>query len=109
MCGGDEDTAMAMIRNEIRREQDAHWKTHDCLLTEAAIAERMGISPQYLSDLTCGRRRVSANVAARMHVYCGWPGDEIYQRQAVMDFEAAWRGTPLKFGSAIIPAQRKVP
>jgi transcriptional regulator with XRE-family HTH domain len=94
MCGGDEDTAMAMIRNEVDKERRAHMRKHRKHLTDADIAALVGVSPQYLSDLMSGRRRVSAIVAARMY-NLGWAGDEIYQRQAVMDFDRAWPSVPL--------------
>jgi addiction module HigA family antidote len=71
------------IAQRIRAEAARH------ALTQAALAARLGISAQYVSDILSGRRSVSPFVAVRLERVLGMDAAAILQEQASEELEHA--------------------
>jgi plasmid maintenance system antidote protein VapI len=74
-------TAHETVRAAITREQT----------TQKDIAQRLGISEQYLSDICTGRRAISAFVAVRLQRVLGLEASRLYYQQAMEELEKARR------------------
>jgi hypothetical protein len=74
------------IAQRIRTEAERHS------LTQADLARRLGISPQYVSDILRSRRSVSPFVAVRLERVLGLDALQLLQEQAAEELAHARKG-----------------
>lgn len=71
------------IAQQIRNEAEA------ANLTQTQLADKLGISPQYVSDIVRGRRGVSAFVAVRLERVLGIKAAYVLCEQALEELAKA--------------------
>lgn len=63
----------------------------DSGMTQAMVGELLGVSPQHVSDLVHGRRKISARMAVRMERVFGLAASVLLHAELTEDLAAARR------------------